>query len=272
MAGKHARLFAMKESAENALNQLETRSYFARGRNALVTRADFGPLYEDYYLHWLQHGIRFPREADDVLKDALAALVLHLASRPQDETVAWTVNFPSPVLGLFVTGSTRPGNVVGRVWSEGVRSTGTGLFCAETRRGNGQVRRSNVEFSTSDFFRAVEVYYAQSEQRPARLFRHGPEDFVMISAQPECDTEWLASLNDEAVRVLDKTEALSLLETRAYHFDCGCTAERITSRLSALGRSAVDDLFDGDQTIRVDCPRCGALFEVTKDMFHFGET
>ncbi|MFM7182540.1 MAG: Hsp33 family molecular chaperone HslO [Verrucomicrobiales bacterium] len=257
----------MMESAENALNQLETRSYFARGRNALVTRADFGPLYEDYYLHWLQHGIRFPTEADDVLKDALAALVLHLASRPQDETVAWTVNFPSPVLGLFVTGSTRPGNVVGRVWSEGVRATGCGLFCSETRAGNGQVRRSNVEFQDGDFFHAVEMYYAQSEQRPARLFRHGPEDFVMVSAQPECDLEWIASLDDDAIRDLDKNETLSLLETRAYHFDCGCTAERITGRLAALGRAGIDDLFAGDENIRVDCPRCGAVFDVTRQMF-----
>ena len=261
----------MKESAENALNRLETRSYFARGRNALVTRADFGPLYEDYYLHWLQHGIRFPAEADDVLKDALAALVLHLASRPQDESVAWTVNFPAPVLGLFVTGSTRPGNVVGRVWSQGVRATGTGLFCSETRRGNGQVRRSNVEFNSGDFFRAVEMYYVQSEQRPARLFRHGPEDFVMVTAQPECDLEWLESLDDDAIRNLDKTETLSLLETRAYYFDCGCTAERITERLSALGRAGIDDLFGGDATIRVDCPRCGAMFEVTREMFGAGE-
>ena len=257
------------ESAENALNQLETRSYFARGRNAMVTRADFGPLYEDYYLHWLQHGIRFPTEADDVLKDAVAALVLHLASRPQDETVAWTVNFPSPVLGLFVTGATRPGNVVGRVWSEGVRTTGSGLFVSETRRGNGQTRRSNVEFNAGDFFRAAEAYYGQSEQRPARLFRHGPEDFVMISAQPECDLEWLESLDEEAVRALDKTETLSLLETRAYHFDCGCTAERITGHLACLGRTAVDELFADDQMIRVDCPRCGALFELTRDLFRF---
>jgi molecular chaperone Hsp33 len=261
----------MMESAENALNRLVTRSYFARGRNALVSRADFGPLYEDYYLHWLQHGIRFPKEADDVLKDALAALVLHLASRPQDETVAWTVNFPSPVLGLFVTGSTRPGNVVGRVWTEGVRPTGTGLFCSETRRGNRQIRRSNVEFQSGDFFRAVEAYYAQSEQRPARLFRHGPEDFVMVSAQPECDLDWLASLDDDAIRALDENETLSLLETRAYHFDCGCTAERITGRLAALGNAGIDELFDGDETIRVDCPRCGALFEVTRQMFETGE-
>lgn len=259
----------MNDSTENALNQLATRSYFARGRNALVTRAAFGPLYEDYYLHWMQHGIRFPAEADDVLKDALAALVLHLASRPQDESVAWTVNFPSPVLGLFVTGSTRPGNVVGRVWTDGVRATGSGLFCSETRRGNGQTRRSNVEFHSADFFRAVEAYYADSEQRPARLFRHGPEDFVMVCAQPECDLAWLESLDDEAIRALDQHENLSLLESRVYHFDCGCNAERITGRLAALGRTAVDELFAGDPFIRVDCPRCGALFEVTREMFPF---
>ena len=261
----------MNESAADALNVLETRSYFVRQRNALAVRAEFGPMYEDYYLHWLQHGIRFPVDADVVLKDALAALVLHLASRPQDEVVAWTVNFQKPLLSLFVTGASRPGNVVGRVWTEGVRVAPMGLFCAETRTARDDQRRSNVEFASGDFFAAVEAYYAQSEQRLARLFRHGPEDFVMITAQPECDLDWLATLDDDAVRKLDSSEELSLLETRRYQFDCGCTADLIAGRLAMLSAADRAAMFEGDESVRVDCPRCGAIFEITRAMLE-GET
>lgn len=257
----------MANPHDDPLNRLEVRAYFVRRRNALVTRADFGPLYEDYYLHWLQHGIKFPAMADDLLKDALAALVLHLASRPQEESVAWTVNFQDPLLSLFVTGSSRPGSVVGRVWTSGVRVGSHGLFCADTHSGNTRHRRSNVEFDSSSFFAATEAFYAKSEQRPARFFHHGPEDIVMVSAQPDCDMDWFSALDDEAVRGLDATEQLALLETRGYQFDCGCTAGRIVERLAVLSGHDRAALFDGTDMIRVDCPRCGALFEISKDLF-----
>ena len=258
---------AITESAENAFNTLDVRCLFVRGRNALVTRADFGPLYEDYYLHWMQHGIRFPALADDMLKDALAALVLHLAARPQDEVVAWTVNFQKPLLSLFVTGATRPGNVVGRVWLEGVRVGPQGLFCSDTRSVHAGQRRSNVDFDSGDFFRAVEEFYERSEQRKARLFRCAPEEFVLITAQPECDLEWLNQLDDAMVRAMENQETLSPLEVRRYHFDCGCTAERMVERLSVLSGGDLHALFEEASTIRVDCPRCGAIFELERSQF-----
>ena len=257
----------MEDSQQDPLNRIEVRSHYVRKRNALAVRADFGPLYEDYYLHWMQHGISIPREADDLLKDALAALVLHLASRPQDETVAWTVNFQRPLLSLFVTGSTRPGNVTGRVWTQGVRVGEHGLFCAETRKENGRQHRSTVDFDAAAFFPALEMFYRKSEQRLARVFRHGPEDFLMLTAQPECDLDWLAGLDDAAARRLEQDEEITLLETRFYHFDCGCTAARIVSRLATLSAADRDHLFDESGSIRVDCPRCGAIFEIDKDMF-----
>jgi len=61
---------------------LEVRSYFVRGRNALVTRAALGDLYIDYYLHQGQLGKQHSILHDSMLKEALAACLLHGASRP----------------------------------------------------------------------------------------------------------------------------------------------------------------------------------------------
>ena len=82
----------MKEEALED-TKIEVRSYFVRDRNALATRADIGPLYVDHYLHLMQHRMRLPPGIDKLLKDALGALTLHLASRPWEEDAAWTVNF-----------------------------------------------------------------------------------------------------------------------------------------------------------------------------------
>ena len=80
-------------------------SIFVRERNALLIRGQFTPIYTDYYLHLMQHGIRHGEELDSMVKDQLAMLTLHLVARPWAETVAWTTNLRAPRLNLFVTGS-----------------------------------------------------------------------------------------------------------------------------------------------------------------------
>ena len=188
---------------------LEVRSYFVRGRNALLTRADFGDLYVDYYLHQGQLGAQHDPAHDELLKQALAAMTLHAASRPWSEAVAWTIHLQQPLLNLFVAGDNRRGTVVGQLFTENVKKDGRQLFMADVVRDRGESRRSAVEFPGGDVFRAVEEYYRQSEQRPARFFQFGPEDFVFLSAQPQCDLAWLETLDDAAMLTLDATEELS---------------------------------------------------------------
>ncbi len=244
---------------------LEVRTYFVRDRNALVARADFGELYVDYYLHQGQHGYQHAPFHDGILKETLAALTLHCASRPWNETVAWTVHFQVPLLNIFVTGNNQLGTVVGQIFTNDVKDTGHNLFMADVVRGHEQPRRSAVEFEGNAAFQAVERYYAQSEQRPARYFRYGPEDFVMISAQPGCDLQWFESLNDEAIQSLDTRETLSLLEQRYYRWECGCTQSRMFAVLAPIMRADPDGLFGDESLIRMSCPRCGARHTITRE-------
>ena len=51
---------------EPDLSVVELRSYFVRKRNALLVRGRFSPMYLDYYLHLMQHGIRPPGELDQM--------------------------------------------------------------------------------------------------------------------------------------------------------------------------------------------------------------
>ncbi len=251
-------------SHETENEPIEIRCYFVRQRNALAVRGQFETLYRDYYLHLMQHQIRHQPEWDQWLKDGLAALVLHLASRPRNEATAWTLNLASPALNLFFTGSNRNENVTGRIFSENVRPTERHLFFSQTTADGLPTRQSTVEFEDLDLFFAVEAYYRQSEQRPARIFRHDEEDFVMVTAQPDCDMPWFLTLDDELIRGLDETEELSLLERRFFRFDCGCDLDRIYAVISSLSEPAVEELFDGDDTAVADCPRCGAHYRIDR--------
>src|SRR5690606_4864860 len=138
----------MSQMLSPDLSVTEVRSYYVRKRNALLVRGRFSPLYMDYYLHLMQHGLKYDSRLDEMLKDGLAAVALHLCSRPQDETCAWTININDPLMNLFVTGSSRPGRVTGRIFTEDVRDSGKSLFIAQTTRPHMQPRQSMVEITT----------------------------------------------------------------------------------------------------------------------------
>jgi molecular chaperone Hsp33 len=252
-----------KPRAENT--RIEVTSDYVRERHALALFGSFSPLYVDYYLHLMQHEIKLEPEHDQLLKDALAGITLHLAARPQNELTAWTISLQDPLLNLFVTGDSEKGNVTGRVFTSGVKKAPQSLFFSQVTRPSSPIRQSTVEVTGLDAFRMVEQYYAQSEQLPASLFRLEDEQMAMIVAQPDIDMEWFKGLTLEAVKSLGEDETLSRLETRHYYFGCGCTLDLIYSALAPVARRGMDDLYQGEEALRIQCPRCSGVFVATRE-------
>jgi molecular chaperone Hsp33 len=244
---------------------LEVRTYFVRNRNALLARADFGELFVDYYLHLSSNQIRVEPVHDAMFKRALAAFTLHCASRPWNELIAWTINFQDPLVNLFLTGDNGTGAVTGRVFDENVKEGPENLFFADVVRGNTPKRRSAVTFTGSDPIPAVEKFYAQSEQRGARYFQLGEEDFAMMTEHPDCDLTWFAALTPEQIRTLDKSETLALMERRIYRWHCGCNQDRMMEVLAPTMRHDPEGLFAGDPKIEIRCPRCAARHAITRE-------
>jgi len=244
----------------------EIRCYFVRHRNCLLVRGGFSDLYMDYYLHLMQHEIKHAEPLDVMLKEAVAGMTLHLASRPHDEICAWTIHLNDPLLNLFVSGGTKTGRVIGRIFTDDVRDTGKSLFITQTTRFGLQPQQSMIEFEGTDMLSAIEQFYTQSEQRLTRIFRLPNEDFVQISAEPDADEQWLTQLTEADVLSLDQMEQLSLLEARKYVFDCGCTMDRMFPMLSRMLPEDLDFIF-ADGVAKVTCPRCGAKFSPTRADF-----
>lgn len=241
-------------------------SIFVRHRNVLAVRAQFTPIYTDYYLHLMQHGLRNPEDLDQMLKDLLAGLTLHLVARPWAETIAWTANLRAPRVNLFVTGGSIQETITGRLFTEDVREPDRDLFYSQTTtQSGGEPRTSTLQVDGRDPLHWVEQYYMQSEQRPAKVFRLPDETFVLVAAQPDYDEEWFEALTAEAVAKLEETEETKLLETRRFRFDCGCDLDKILPILGTW-RDRPDELFHGEDQIIVQCPRCAARYLVTRDM------
>lgn len=253
----------MSQMLQEDTSIVPVRSFFVRNRNALLVRGHFSPLFMDYYLHLMQHGLRNDKEADEMIKDLLAAVTLHLCSRPQDEVCAWTVHVQRPLLNLFVTGGSRPGRVTGRVFADDVKDTGKNLFIATVNRGQEVGRQSMVDFETRDMLEAVEHFYTQSEQRVTRFFRGEDEELIMLSAEPDCDEQWLLALEEEDLLVLGQKEHLTPLETRPYIFECGCSIDRLYPLIDRLSDDDLDHVF-ADGLATITCPRCAAIFRAPR--------
>ena len=244
---------------------LEVRTFFVRRRNALVARANLSELYVDYYLHLGAHGVKPSPEHDALFKRALAAFALHCASRPRNELTAWTINLQHPRVNLFLAGDNTLGAVVGRIFDENVKELPENLFYADVVRGREPKRRSVVSFTAADPVAGMEMFYARSEQRPVRFFDLGEEDFALVSEHPDCDSAWLAALDADAVRDLEKTESTAPLESRVCRWLCGCTHERMLEVLAPVMRQDAEGLFGESVVITIQCPRCAARHAVTRE-------
>lgn len=244
---------------------IEVRTSFVRHRNVLVARADLGDLYVDYYLHLAAQKMQPAPEHDAMFKRALAGFVLHCASRPWNELTAWTINFQQPLVNLFLTGDNETGAVTGRVFGQDVKALPENIFFADVVRGGQPKRRSAVNFAGADPLAAVEAFYAQSEQRAARFFQLGEEEFALLTEHPDCDLTWLRGLTADDVRRLDATETLVPMERRIHRWHCGCNQDRMLEVLAPTMRQDPEGLFGGDEKIEIRCPRCGARYAITRE-------
>lgn len=241
------------------------RNTFVRQRNVLLSEADFSPLYVDYYLHCRDHGLRLPEGLDGRFKELLAAFTLHCASRPRNEVMAWTVRFTHPLSSFFFAGDTELGTVVGRAFTENIREMGGNELYQDLKRPGKDLRRSFVDFEGNDACSAVERFYAQSEQRPGKLYFTGDDRAILVTAHPDFDEAWFDQLNEAAVAELASHEELNLLETRTYRWMCGCSHAKILEILAAPFKENPYELFGAEESIQVNCPRCAGRYRITRE-------
>lgn len=242
------------------------QAFFVRKRNCLMLKADFSPLFVDYYLHLMQHKQRNAEAEDTMFKQLLAWFTLHLVSRPWQEYHAWTLNIKDPMLAnYFVSGSSLTEDVIGRVFTEGVREPERNMLFAQNLRTNKEPQTSVIILPGNTAAEWVEDFYRQSEQRQARAFEVQGDTYALITAQPGADHDWLCELSSKDVAEIEEHEELKLLETRKFTFRCGCTLEKILPTIRTMQKDFAD-LLSEQGFLEVSCPRCGATYHVTPDM------
>lgn len=254
-------------SVDSESDQTIVECRFVAGRNALLVSGDFGPVFMECYLHLARVGVLLHGGADEMLKRSVAALALYGATRPRNETLAWTLHFEAEALNVFVAADLASGHLTGRVFSEKVRELGKNVLHAEVAGPRGQRRHSSVDFGGNDALRAAQRFYAQSEQRPGKFIYLGGDSFAALAAQPDCDTAWLESVSSADITALISDGPKRPMEFRRYGFCCGCTPEKIANAIGGALSGKLEEIYGQDSHINVDCPRCGLRHELPRGLF-----
>lgn len=240
-------------------------SLFLRGRNILLTRGDLAPLQTQWQAHLAKHHLGLPVELSNLFWRAMGAFTLHCVSRPRRQSLSWTINFQEPLTNLFLVGDTDDDTVAGRIFTEHVAQSACNNFYQEVGQRGKEPYRSYIDFEGRDPLHAAQEYYQRSEQRPARFFALSETKFALLSAHPDWNRDWFYRVKPEDISQLDEQEDLHHIETRFVRWECGCNDQRIFAALEPVFRAQADELFDGDDIITVNCPRCAAKYGVTRE-------
>lgn len=250
---------------EEHLGEATLRRLENRERNVIVAQTNAGSLHEA----WLEHSRTWELDPDPLsstmMRQGLAALALHLSSRPRDETTGFTFNFREPPLNIFLTGDASESTVTGRAYRDDVRTAKDNRLYVQTRRRDGKQSDSYIEFQGLDLVDIFEQYYERSEQYPARFFELSENDFGIVAALPGASSDWLFGLEREEFAPL--VAESRPLEDRIFRFGCGCNPQRMLVALRSVFQDDPDALFEGQDRVEAFCPRCGRRWWIARESY-----
>ncbi len=73
------------------------------------------------------------------------------------------------------------------------------------------------------------------------------------------------ALEPAGVRPALDAEIVVPVQRRRYVWRCGCNETRMLEVLAPSMRQDPDNLFQGDQSIRIECPRCARPYVITRE-------
>ena len=249
--------------AEPIPGEFLIRRRLDRERELIIARAQVGGLFAAYEQHVETWGLPIDPLRLVMMRQALGGVALHLSCRPLDETSAFTFNFVEPPTNIFVAGNSGEEVVTGRVWNDDVdTSQGSRLF-VQTNRKYAKSFTSVIDTQGLDLLLILEDYAARSVQAPIRLFEIEDDEYLMVASLPKEDREWFFEIDrDEALRLYDEARDL---DEKTFRFYCGCDPARMRKAITTMFGNRLDELFEGDPSVDISCPRCGRGWTVRRE-------
>ncbi|MCA9758906.1 MAG: Hsp33 family molecular chaperone HslO [Candidatus Eisenbacteria bacterium] len=233
----------------------------------ILSKGDFSDFLEAYHTHVDVWGEVKDGLSQTFMRQGLAAGVIHLSNAPRDLSYGLTIHLTHPPTNVFIAGDSLESSVTGRVYVEGVKDLGSSRLYMQSQRPKHEPSLSVLEIEGLDLLDIFERYYIESEQRPIRLFDLENGEFIQVASLPGADPDFFPALTREEGAALFDNEAIQLLESRPFFFQCGCNPQRMLTALRRMFADDPEEIFQGDPKIETSCPRCGRRWWISREEF-----
>ena len=191
---------------------------------------------------------------------------------PKDGVFGWTFSLPFEKKKIFSSLNKEEGTYVCRThkW-EPDKHEKTPRVALQMLSGKQNINRvSLVDIDTDHktdnvIEKLMERYFGIEEK--VNVFTMFRDDFLYILKPfPSCSKD---IFNDVSQKLKDDpgkiAERLETLEDFNFRFFCGCSSEKISRLFSGLKEDDKDFLFQKDDTVTAECPRCGKKYTFKRD-------
>ncbi len=229
----------------------------------------------------------YPAPVRNALGEAMAAAALLVATLKISGSLTMQIRGEGPmhllVVQAFSDGSIRGlarwrGEILAGTLS---RLAGSGQLVMTIEREEGERYQGIVPLAGEHLNEALQLYFAQSEQLPTRLWLSADGEAaagLLIQALPgerEDEDSWNRvsrlgeTVTGEELRGLDvetllrrlyHEETLRLFTPSPVQFRCTCSREKIINTLRRLGHAEMSGIIAERGQIDVDCEFCGARY------------
>ncbi|HNW82030.1 MAG TPA: Hsp33 family molecular chaperone HslO [bacterium] len=230
------------------------------------SQIDFMSGYLDHYILGKIESI--PADSFDDVKSTISFTAVLATFMPVEGTLAFTISLPLKKRRLFSLFDNRMRKFVARshFWNAEEFEKSQRLTVQKVYDMHGSDQVSMVDCKESEKIEDLFQRYLDIEEKLPCSFFSLNSDFVMIKATREMTEAVFKKISEEVQNNLGKfTTADNFSREYSFSFSCGCNSDKINSFFSTMSQSHIDCIFEYDQEVSIECPRCGLVYKIKKN-------
>jgi len=233
--------------------------------NLLVVRGNITPVIAGMGVYNSRYKIDPPEaNLEPAIKELLSGAALSAVSLADRESWGWSLTFAGMQAGFFI-GVEPEGMICLRVLSASEYKA-SGMV--QRQKAGLSMTQSHVEPRTANPGEVVEQYFNEVIQTKTRVMMRENGEGLLVQSLPggnfdavkDLDAERLFSFVNDGIASGEAVEAGEVL----VFYECRCSGKMISGMVESMSESDRKELFAGSRQIRIECPRCGREYTVTR--------
>ena len=246
-------------------NLAKYRRYLLKKSNLLIVRGGIAPVITGMKTYNTRYNIDPPQEElKSFIMELLAGAALSAVSLSDRESWGWSLTFKGMETGFFV--GVEP---EGMICLRTVDADMDEASCMIQKQKAGlPLTQSHIHPRTQSPGDAVEQYFEEVDQTRNRLEITADGEGVLVHVLPNGDFGVVKDLGSDALLpfiddLIDEGKVGEAGEVLIF-YECRCSEEMISRMVEKMNESDRRDMFGDLLQLKIECPRCGRKYTVTR--------